>query len=144
MIVTRGRSRSRWPSPWRAAALRPHHSRARPRPARASRARPSPAEIYPIISVGLRKIAEAPLDAANLDQAESLLRNALGLQADESSALNGIQAIAQLRLVNTAIANKDEAAAHSALTAAQDALASIGLGESTLRAAKDAVEGMTR
>ena len=106
--------------------------------------RPSPAEIYPIISVGLRKIAEAPLDAANLDQAESLLRNALGLQADESSALNGIQAITQLRLVNTAIANKDEAAAHSALTAAQDALASIGLGESTLRAAKDAVEGMTR
>ena len=104
--------------------------------------RPTPGEIYPIISVGLRKIASAPLDGANLDAAETLLRNALGLQADEQSALNGLHAIEQLRLVNDAIEAGSVDRARAQLLEAQQSLANIGLRESTLQAAWQQIEGM--
>ncbi|MCP4936454.1 MAG: hypothetical protein GY927_20185, partial [bacterium] len=59
--------------------------------------RPTPGDIYPVISIALRTIADAPLEKAKLDTAEKLLRNVLGLQADEHSALVGLQAIKNLR-----------------------------------------------
>ena len=105
--------------------------------------RPSPAEIYPIISVGLRKISQKPLDITQLEAAETLLRNALGLQSDEPSALGGIATIGYLRDTRHAIDNGDAAAARQALQQAESSLESIGLAPSMLQAARDEVDAVS-
>jgi hypothetical protein len=105
--------------------------------------RPSPAEIYPIISVGLRKISQKPLDIDQLEAAEMLLQNALGLQSDEPSALGGIAAIGHLRDTRRAIDNGDSVAARQALQQAEISLQAIGLNPSMLQAARDAVNAVS-
>ena len=105
--------------------------------------RPSPAEVYPIISIGLRKIRQKPLDISQLEAAETLLRNALGLQADEPSALGGIATIGHLRDTRHALDNGDAAAARQALQRAEISLESIGLAPSMLQAARDEVDAVS-
>lgn len=97
--------------------------------------RPSPGEIYPIISIALRAITYAPLDKDKLDTAEKHLRNVLGLQADEQTALVGLQAIEQLRATITALSEGDVGDARVALQQAQQQLVEIGLAPTTLQSA---------
>lgn len=107
---------------------------------RLARHRPSPAEIYPIISVGLRKIGSAPLDADSLGAAEDLLRNALGLQADEPSAIGALAAIAHLRDTRRLMDAGDIPGASGALAQAEQVLQDMGLSPSMLQAARNQIE----
>lgn len=101
--------------------------------------RPSPGEIYPIISIALRTITDTPLDEDKLDAAEKHLRNVLGLQADEPTALVGLQAIEQLRATMVALSEGDVGDARAALQKAQQQLVKIGLDPTTLQSAWRAV-----
>jgi hypothetical protein len=102
--------------------------------------RPSPGEIYPIISIALRTITDTPLDKDNLDAAEKHLRNVLGLQADEPTALVGLQAIEQLRATMVALSEGEAGDARAALEKAQQQLVKIGLAPTALQSAWSAVD----
>jgi hypothetical protein len=106
--------------------------------------RPSPAEIYPIISVGLRKIAQAPLDGAELEAAKRLLQNVLGMQADEPSAIGGLATIEHLLAAGRAIDSGQPNAAARALSEAEQDLAAIGIDPSMLQAVRDRVDELDR
>ena len=101
--------------------------------------RPSPGEIYPIISIALRTITDTPLDKDNLDASEKHLRNVLGLQADEPTALVGLQAIEQLRATMVALSEGEAGDAQAALQKAQQQLVKIGLAPTALQSAWRAV-----
>ena len=102
--------------------------------------RPSPGEIYPVISIALRTIADAPLKKENLDTAEKLLRNVLGLQADEHSALVGLQAIKNLRTSLATLSDGRIEDARATLQQAQQHLLEIGLAPTTLQSAWRAID----
>lgn len=102
--------------------------------------RPSPGEIYPIISIALSTIAEAPLEKEKLDTAEKLLQNVLGLQADEHSAWVGLQAIKHLRITSATLSGGSLNDARAALKLAQQHLLEIGLAPTTLQSAWRAID----
>ncbi len=103
--------------------------------------RPDPGEIYPIISVALRTIADAPLKEEKLDAAERLLRNVLGLQADERTALVALQAIEHLRTTQVTLSSGRVDDAKAALQRAQEQLVGIGLAATTLQSAWQLING---
>jgi hypothetical protein len=97
--------------------------------------RPSPGEIYPIVGAALQAIASDPLGVERLETADKLLRNVLAMQADEPTALAGLQAIEQLRMAYQALSDGASAQATASLKQAQDLLAGIGLAPAVLEPA---------
>ena len=102
--------------------------------------RPSPGEIYPIIGAALQVLGRDPLGPDAQDKAESLLRDVLQLQTDEPSALEGIEAVNQLRGTNDALRQDDPEGARAALQGAQESLVGIGLSANILKPAWDLIE----
>jgi hypothetical protein len=110
---------------------------------RLAKQRPSPGEIYPIVGAALQAITSDPLGAEMLDSADKLLRNVLAMQADEPTALAGLQAIEQLRAADHALSVGAGAQARASLKQAQDLLAGIGLASAVLEPAWREVEAAT-
>jgi serine/threonine protein kinase len=105
--------------------------------------RPNPGEIYPIVGAALGQITGSPLDLVKLDSAERLLRNVLGMQADEPIALTGLQAVGHLRACAEALSSGELESARAELKAADQDMINMGLAPDTLQSAWQAIEKAT-
>lgn len=105
--------------------------------------RPSPGEIYPIVSAALRTITSDPLSAGALDTADKLMLSILAMQADEPTAIIGLQVINHLRIASDALAKGSHGDARMAVTQAEKLLVSMGLTTTVLKSAWQALNVTT-